>query len=187
MDKIEILLKTGKTIFGIRDLRLFWDESNPDALKSSIQYYVNQQKLFRLKRGVYSLSLNFDPFEVAQTLISPSYLTLQSALLHYGIIFQQTNSITSFALYFRTFQIHSQTYTYHAVKEDVLFNPLGIGKIGSVSIASPERAVADTLYLLGEFYFDNLKPVNPDKLSKIASVYKKKAVEKRIQSLLLTF
>lgn len=186
MDKIEVLLKTEKIIFGIRDLRLFWNESNPDALKSSVKYYVDQEKLFRLKRGVYSLSRNFDPFEVAQTLISPSYLTLQSALLHYGIIFQQTNFITSFSFYPKKIHIGAYTYIYHSVKDEILFNPLGVEKIGPVSIASPERAVADTLYLLGEFYFDNLKSVNPDKLSKIASIYKKKAVEKRIQSLLLT-
>ncbi len=99
MDKIEILLHTKRTIFRIDDLRIFWNESNPDRLKSAVQYYVNDNRLISLNKGVYAITKNFDPYELAQKLIVPSYISLGTALQKHGIIFQNINSITSFAQY----------------------------------------------------------------------------------------
>ena len=84
----DILYQSGKTIFTANDLRILWQKENPDALKSGIKYLVDTNRLIRLRKGVYTLTKDYDRLELAQKLISPSYISLDTALQKYGIIFQ---------------------------------------------------------------------------------------------------
>jgi|SRR3989339_97099 len=184
MDKIETLLHTKRTVFRIDDLRIFWNESNPDRLKSVVKYYINNNRLISLNKGVYAITKDFDLYELAQKLIIPSYISLETALQKHGIIFQNINSITSFAQYTKTFLIKEQNYKYHAIKGELLLNPLGIKKESNYLIVCPERAVTDTLYLYGEYFFDNLNMINKDKILEIAKIYNQKILIKRVKKLL---
>src|SRR3989338_1832383 len=105
MDRLEALLRSGNNIFSINEICLIWGEVNPDALKSAIKYYVDKGSLLRIKRGIYSLREDFDRFELAQRLIAPSYISLETALQFHGIIFQVTRSIQCLARYNREFII----------------------------------------------------------------------------------
>jgi hypothetical protein len=49
-----------------------------------------------------------------------------------------------------------------------LLNPLWIENKWKFYIASPERAICDKIYLNKNYYFDNLKSINLDKLRQIA-------------------
>ncbi|MEI7919795.1 MAG: hypothetical protein WCH65_06600 [bacterium] len=41
-------------------------------------------------------------------------------------------------------------------------------------IASPERAICDTVYLYNTIIFDNLRPLQAEKIEEIANIYPKK-------------
>ena len=43
-------------------------------------------------------------------------------------------------------------------------------------IASPERAVCDMVYLYGNMHFDNLRPLNADRLEEIKNIYPQKTL-----------
>lgn len=182
--KIETLLCSGKNIFSINDICLYWGETNPDLLRSAIRYYVNKGSLHRVKRGFYSLNAEFDKFELAQKLIMPSYISLETALQFHGIIFQVTRSIQSVAPYSRKFLIKEIHYKYHKIKDDILINPAGILSEENFLIASPERAITDTLYLYSDYYFDNMNGVDIEKLKEISYIYNENTLQKKVDKLI---
>lgn len=186
MRRIEKLYQLGKTVFSINDLRVIWQESNANALKSGVKYLVDTGRLIRLRKGIYALSAKYNHLELAQKLIMPSYISLDTALQKSGVIFQTTQNITSLARYSRTILVSEETYEYHAVKDNILLNPLGIVQKEYYFMASPERAIGDWLYLRGEAYFDNLRPLDKELLSQIVEIYPQKKVQKRINKLIAT-
>jgi predicted transcriptional regulator of viral defense system len=186
MSKIEALYQSRKTVFTTNDLRILWVEQNPDALKSSVKYFVDTGKLQRLKKGFYALPSGYEIFELAQKLIAPSYISLETALQKHGIIFQYSSSITSLAPYNRIFTIQKQRFQYHAMKKEFLLNPVGILEEKNYLFASPERAICDFVYLYGLSHFDNVKNVDTEMLKEIVQIYGKKSVEKNIAKLIET-
>jgi hypothetical protein len=68
------------------------------------------------------------------------------------------------------------TFTYHKLKNELLSNPLGIIQTGKYAIATPERAVCDRLYLSPNYYFDNVEPLDKEKLLDIAKIYNQSVV-----------
>lgn len=184
MCKIEHLYQLGRTIFSIDDLRLIWKEQNANALKASVKYFVDRGRLFRLRKGIYSLGADYDPLELGQKLINPSYISLETALQKHGVIFQETSSVTLCARYSRTLKVHGRIYQYHAMKDYILLNPLGIMHEKHLAIASPERAIGDWFYLWGEADFDNLRFVDAVLLKKIAGIYQQKTTKKFINKLI---
>lgn len=173
----------GKSIFTINDLRIIWSEQNPDALKSSVKYFVDNGKLQRLRKGVYALPGDYNQFEAANKFISPSYISLETALQKHGILFQYTSAITSIAGYSRTIHIKNQTYIYHRVQPNILAHPLGIRIENHITTASPERAICDLIYIRGPSHFDNLRAIDPTMMRALSKIYGKKSVEAAITSL----
>ena len=53
----------------------------------------------------------------------------------------------------------------------------------SVNMATPERAFLDIQYLNKDFYFDNLKPLDKQKIDKIIPAYKSISLQKRVHKL----
>ncbi len=143
-------------------------------------------QLIRLRKGVYALTKEYDSLELAQKLITPSYISLDTALQKHGVIFQATDIITSLAKYSRTLSVDGRDYEYSAVKEEILVNPLGIRKEEYYFIASPERAIADWLYLRGETYFDNLRDIDRGLLGQMSEIYGKKSTKRLIGKLIST-
>lgn len=184
MDKIEILYKTRKTVFSIHDLRLLWEETNPNALKSSIAYFVSKNKLIRIRNGIYALEENFNHLELAQRLITPSYLSLSTALQFHGIVYQAQAEITSFALYNRSLTVANTTFKFHQMSPSILINPQGIAIDNRFSMASPERAICDWVYLNGLIHFDNFSKINTTTLKEMALIYNNKSVVGRINTLI---
>lgn len=183
MNKISRLHQTGKTVFSIYDLRILWPTANPENLKSSIQYHVDTKQLIRLRKGLYALSGDYNRLELAQKLIMPSYISLETALQRHGIVFQANETITSFAPYFRQIKVDGRTYHYHKMNEELLLNPIGLIQENHYTMASPERAVCDSIHLHGETYLDNLRNIDRAKLEKIAFIYPKKITQTLIRKL----
>lgn len=183
MTKIEKLLLSPQNIFTVQDLALLWEIADQKKLWSIIRYYLRIKRLLRIHKGLYSIR-PYTSFEVAQKLITPSYVSFYSALSACGIIFQHYEMVYSMALISKEITIKSETYKYHQLKQQVFFDPLGIEDKNTYKIAGPERAMCDSLYLVPGLAFDNLRGVNVDLLSTIAQIYDNARLEKEVAKII---
>ncbi len=71
----------------------------------------------------------------------------------------------------KSLTIDKQAYTFRTLKRSILTNTKGIELKATYSIASKERAVLDVLYLQKEYHFDNLYPIDWEKLYEILPIY----------------
>lgn len=101
----------------------------------------------QLEKGKYYLtSLNPNDFEISQFIYSPSYISLESALSHHGILSQFPFEITAITLRKPvTKLINSKTYTYSRLKKEIF---TGYVKKGETLIATPEKAFFDYCYFI---------------------------------------
>jgi predicted transcriptional regulator of viral defense system len=101
----------------------------------------------RLRHGLWSLRAEIDPFELTEALTAPfpAYVSLQSALYRHGLISQipQVVYVVSLA---RTQRVTTTiaTYSIHHLPP-ALFG--GYETRVHVNLATPEKALVDTLYL----------------------------------------
>jgi len=178
---LNILLRFNKTIFSTKEIALLWNEENSAAVRNRLNDYVKNGKLIRLRRGLYSKDKNYDKFELAVNIYTPSYISFETVLYKAGAIFQYYNSIFVASYLARDINVDNQKYSYRKIKDTILTNQSGIKRNNNYYIASPERAFLDVVYLNKGYHFDNLSPIEWDKVFEILPVYKNKAMEKRVK------
>lgn len=174
------LYQSPKTILTTKDIALIWQETNTANLLSKIKYYAKQGSLIRLTRGVFAKNKEYEVKELATSLYTPSYISFETVLREAGIIFQHHDSIFVAGPYPLTKKIDGHVITFRKLKESVLYNALGVKNEKNYSIATPERAFLDTIYLSPKFYFDNLRSVNWETCFELAKIYDNKQLIKRI-------
>jgi len=173
------LYQSPKTILTNKDLALIWEETNTDNLKAKIAYYVKQGVLMKLTRGVFAKDKNYDPKELAASIYTPSYISFETVLREAGIIFQHYDTIFVAAPWPVTKKIGKHNFTFRKLKDSVLFSSVGVKNENNYSIATPERAFLDTIYLSPEYYFDNLKSINWEQCAELVKIYNNKQLIKR--------
>ncbi len=174
------LYESPKTVLTIKDIALIWEETNTVNLLSKVKYYAKQGSLTRLTRGVFAKDKNYSPKELATSVYTPSYISFETVLREAGIIFQHHDSIFVAGPYSTTKKINDTTITFRKLKDSILYSPLGIKNEKNYSIATPERAFLDTIYLSPKFYFDNLRSINWETCFEIAKLYDNKQLIKRV-------
>jgi hypothetical protein len=174
------LYKSTKTIFTNKDLALIWEERNSKKLNSKVAYYVKKGVLIKLSRGIYSKEKEYDPKELATSIYSPSYISFETVLREAGIIFQYYDTIFTASKWSKNLKIDGKSFTLRKMKESILYNPEGIIKKNAYSIATPERAFLDMIYIYPNYYFDNLEPLDWEKCSELVKIYSNKQLEKRL-------
>lgn len=174
------LYQSPKTILTTKDLALIWEETNTVNLLSKAKYYVKQGLLIRLTRGVFAKSKEYDVKELATSIYTPSYISFETVLREAGIIFQHFDAVFVAGPYPITKKIESHTITFRKLKDSVLYSALGIKNEKNYSIATPERAFLDTIYLFPKFYFDNLRSINWELCFELAKIYDNKQLIKRV-------
>lgn len=123
------------------------DYANPlDKIKRD----ADSGKLIRLNRGIYEDDKNTNPYLLAASILSPSYLSFDYALSYYGLIPEKVFAITSASLGLRknkTFINQFGRYEYSDIPEDVF--PMGLTYLKEgeyiVRIATKEKAICDSL------------------------------------------
>jgi len=159
MYRINELIKTGKNIFSIKDLALIWNIKKDNTLYTTLKRYVKKGLLFRIKKGIYSITPieKLSIVEIASALVAGyHYLSCETVLQKEGIIFQSSNQLTfvsnkSLSLKFKDYIIKVRQ-----MKDRFLYNKTGIYKDkNGVLTADCERAIADMLYFNKNYYFDN--------------------------------
>ncbi|MFA5855067.1 MAG: hypothetical protein WC846_02120 [Candidatus Gracilibacteria bacterium] len=165
------ILRLNKTVFSFKDLMLLWGGIDAKTARSRISYYVKNGQLYHLRRGIYAIDKDYDRFEMAVKILKPSYISFETVLLKEGINFQYYERIFLASYKSTEIKCDSQVYEFKAFKRSLLDNNAGIENKGNYSIASPERAILDVLYLLGDFHFDNLNSIKWEKVYELLPIY----------------
>nr|MDA3802584.1 type IV toxin-antitoxin system AbiEi family antitoxin domain-containing protein [Patescibacteria group bacterium] len=80
-DYLDMILRSDKTVFTIKDISLLWQEDRGSFnIKSRLSKYVSTGKLIRLRRGIYVKDKNYDPLELAVKVYTPSYIIFENIL-----------------------------------------------------------------------------------------------------------
>ncbi len=174
------LYKAKNSVFSTKDLAILWEETSPVRLKTRIYRYVKTGKLYRIRRGFYAKDKDYNEFELAVKIYTPSYISFETVLYQAGVIFQFYKTIFIASYLNRQLTIDGRVYLYKKIKDSILTNPAGLNTIDNYSIASPERAFLDTLYLNKSYHFDNLNVLDWEKVFKILPIYSNKRLEKEV-------
>lgn len=176
---LQMFLRSDKTVLSFKEMLLASGDKNPALLRRRVNYYVHKKELYPIRRGFYGKDQYYKKHEFATKIYTPAYISFETILLEAGIIFQHYTTL--FIASYKTKDIccDGQNYSFRKIKERALTNPAGVENKGNYFAASKERAFLDTLYLNKNYHFDNLTPLNLDKLIKILPIYENKNLTKR--------
>ncbi|MBU2592883.1 hypothetical protein KKD61_05545 [Patescibacteria group bacterium] len=178
-DFIIRLYKQNQTVFTIRELSLTFPSLSEDQLKNRLSYYARRNRITRLRRGVYAKE-NFNKFELANKIYTPSYISFETVLRKEGIIFQENSTVFAAGYLTRKIKCSDFEISYRKIKNEVLTNSRGVEKKNNYHIASRERAFLDTIFVYKNYYFDNLSVLSWEKVFDLSGLYKSKALKKRL-------
>lgn len=173
MEKTNIfnILRSQASVFTFKDILLATNEAKPLLLKRRLNYYLKKGELYHIRRGLYAKDKNYDRLELATKILTPSYVSFETILVEAGVVFQHYTTI--FVATYQTKEIvcDGQTYSFKKIKDTILTNNAGIENRGAYAVASKERAFLDTLYLNKGYHFDNLAPLDFDKIVALLPIY----------------
>ncbi len=178
---LEVLLRSPKTVFSTKDVALLWNEDDSSIVTDRLKRYVKTGKLIRVRRGLYAKDKNYDRFELATRIYTPSYISFETVLTREGVNFQYYGNIFVASYVNREIIVGDQTITFIRMKDYVLSNTTGIESKAGYSIATKERAFLDRIYVSKDYHFDNLASLDWDKVFAIAPIYHNKRLEKKVK------
>lgn len=189
MEKADILsiLRANKTVFTFKEILLASGETNSKPLIRRLSYYVKKGELYSIRRGLYAKDKNYDKRELATKIYTPSYVSFETVLRDAGMIFQHYDTIFVASYITREIIADKHNFAYKRLKDYILTNPAGIEIKDNYSIASPERAFLDMLYRMKDYYFDNLRPLNWNKVFELLPIYANKRMEKVVKKIFKRF
>ena len=124
-------------------------------VRRQLSRWKQSGKIVQLRRNLYVLATPWrrvtpHPFLIANELNSPSYVSLQSALAHYGMIPEQvpvTTSVTSGRP--MTFTTPLGRYVYRHIRPAVFFGyrSVPVARDQEALLADPAKALLDLAYL----------------------------------------
>ncbi|MEE9461548.1 MAG: hypothetical protein V3V53_06940 [Bacteroidales bacterium] len=183
-DIVFTVYKDIRTVFRLNDIALLVGETSFQSLNKKLNYYVRTGKLMNPRKGIYTKS-DYNPEELACTVYTPAYISLEYVLQKSGIIFQYDSGITAVSYLSRSIEVSGKTFVFRKIKGEILVNTTGIKRqVNHVNIASPERAFLDLMYLNTEYYFDNLNPLKKQIVYKLLSIYQSKSLSDRVKKVL---
>lgn len=166
---------------------------NSRTMHNQIYNWQKKGLLIKLRRGLYLLrqtdrKINPSKHFLASQLYTPSYISMEYALSHYGIIPERTVSLTSVtpkktAKFDNT--IGAFTYQTIALRGFKGFKSARDESGLTFFIAEPEKAIIDFIYLnlskfkrndsdifADSYRFQNLEIINTSKLLEFAKLFK---------------
>lgn len=177
----EILLRSPKTVFSTKDIAMLWGEQGETNVRVRLSNYVKRGKLIRVHRGIYAKDKNYDPFELATRIYTPSYISFETVLTRTGINFQYYGNIFVASYVTREISAGGQKISFIRMKDYVLSNTIGIEHTNDISTATKERAFLDRIYVNKDYHFDHLDILDWDKVFEILPIYRNKRMDKKVQ------
>jgi len=150
---------------------------NPKNVRLQLTRWVNSRRIYRLRRGVYSLAPPYQkvqphPFLVANHLQRASYVSLQSALAFYSLIPENVHTTVSVTTG-RPERLETPLgiFEFRHIKSNLLFGYHMIDLGGqNALVATPEKALLDLVYLqpggVSTKYLQGLRLQNFDRLNR---------------------
>ena len=178
---IEILLRSSKTVFSTKDIVLLWGEQAEANVRVRLSNYVKRGKLIRVHRGIYAKDKNYDRFELATRIYTPSYISFETVLTRTGINFQYYGNIFVASYVTREIEAGGQKISFIRMKDYVLSNTIGIEHTNDISTATKERAFLDRIYISKDYHFDHLDVLDWNKVFEILPIYRNKRMDKKVQ------
>lgn len=182
-----------------------WSGRGGAALDGMLKRAVASGEVHRVRRGLFVLDAGFrrspiNSLDLAQRICGPSYISLESALSHWGWIPEGVQAITSVTGgRSRTFETPLGLFTYTRVPQSPLF--AGVRRMtdaegGGYLIADPLKALADYVYthrcdwsgvdpLLGSLRIDegDLADLTAESFERIDRVYRSSGVDRFLKGL----
>ncbi|PKM91203.1 hypothetical protein CVU82_04090 [Candidatus Falkowbacteria bacterium HGW-Falkowbacteria-1] len=182
MEKADILsiLKSNNTVFSFKEILLASGESNPALLRRRIYSYIKNGQLYGIRRGLYAKDKNYNKLELATKIFIPAYVSFETVLAEAGVTFQHYSQIFVASYQTKEIDCDGQIFSFKKLKTNILNNNSGIENKGFYSIASKERAFLDIVYLNKDYHFDNLSPLDWDKVFSILPLYENKRMTKKV-------
>lgn len=135
---------------------LFAGDVDPADVQRQLSRWVQRGWLFSLRRGLYALAPPYrktvpEPFLVANRLVRGSYVSLQSALAHHGVIPEHVPTTTSVTLSRPgRWETPLGTFVYQHL-HPALFGGYRIERVGGAQealVATSAKALADLVHLV---------------------------------------
>lgn len=180
-----------KPVFTLEEARTVAWETNPRTLALELHQWSQRGDLIGLKRGVYAYPEKLTSrAEVARFLYAPSYISLEYALHHYGLIPDVVFTVTLVTpKTTRTLCSPIGDFVYRHLKPSLFW-----GYHPETGMGEKEKVILDTFYLEGKrlkpteefweaFRWQNLKEVDFGKLKKMALKFQTKKVTRLADSL----
>lgn len=183
---LSILLRSPQTVFSFKDIISLWGEDVKSATDSSLRvrvnYYVKSGELYPIRRGIYAKDKNYDKFEAGNKIFTPSYISFETVLSRSGVLIRRFNQIFLASYLSREITADDQVYSYRKIKDSVLKTEgFGVERKTGYSIATPERAFLDLVYLSTEYHFDNLSALDWEKVFELLPIFESEQLEKRVR------
>ena len=182
-DYLTSILRSPKTVFTLKDIALLWEEPVSDAARVRLNYYVSKGDLYRIRKGLYAKSENYDKFELATRILTPAYVSFETVLAREGLIFQYYETIYVASYTTRSITIGEQNYAFRKMKYKLLVNSMGVEHVRETSMASKERAFLDMLYVSGDYHFDNLRTLHWDSVIQMLPIFDNKRMSQQVNQL----
>jgi hypothetical protein len=182
-DFVFSLYQSKSTVFTVNEIGLLLGDSNRGNLKARINYYVKTGKLLNLRKGIYA-KREYNPFELAVKVYTPSYVSLETVLEKEGVIFQKYETVFAVSYLSRKIKVENHKLQYRRIKEEILINKEGVESKSGYAIATKERAFLDALYLYKDYYFDNLDALDKDIIFNMVNIYKSKTLKEKVKDMI---
>ena len=124
-DLIFTLFQDNRTVFRLKDIAMLTGETDFLSLNKRINYQVSKGRLNNPRKGIYTKP-DYNPEELACSLYTPSYISLEYVLQKAGVIFQYDTRITALSYLNRKVEIGGQVINYRKMKGELLINTEGI-------------------------------------------------------------
>ncbi len=180
-------------LFETKELKLILGNQFNRSLLNNLSNWEKSNRLTKIRKSLYvsENSANvLNPFQLATKIYHPSYVSLETALGHYGIIpeavFTTTSITTKKTKNFETNDFGK--FSYQKIKKEAFdgFETFTKNNV-SYKIAFPEKALIDFFYLnknsmngsfeqFQSFRFNQDFNYNKQKLLKFAKLFKNKKV-----------
>lgn len=174
------LYKQPGTVFTLKEASLLAPDVPYSNLKRRMAYLAKTGALQRISHGVYGKE-GYSRLELANKLYTPSYVSLETVLRQAGIVFQFYEEIFSVSYVSRSATVDGTKYQYRQINKKILLDKRGLIEQDGVSIASPERAFLDAVYLYKDYHFDSLSALDWEKVLSLQAIYHNKELQKRVK------
>ena len=170
MYRINELIKLDRQLYHTNDLAILWNISNKNTLYTTIKRYVQKGVLIPIYKGLYSTVpvQQLDPIELGVAIIHRyTYLSVESVLAIAGVITQTAYAYTFVSSVHKKVTVEGTAFLFRQLKDEYLYNPVGVVNQNGTYVATTERAVADMLYFNPRYHFDLRESIDFEKVKLI--------------------